>query len=125
VESGIRVDKFLWAVRLFKTRSLAAESCRNNKVLINDHAIKPSHETKIEEVIKIRYGQFTKTVKVVGITTNRVSAKLVANFIKDLTPAEEYKKQEMQKEVFFVKRKKGTGRPTKKERRNIDSLFSE
>ena len=125
MENSIRIDKFLWAVRLFKTRSLTAESCRGGKVIINNNAVKPSREIKKGEVIKIKYGQFTKTVKVIEITASRVSAKFVLNFIKDMTSPEEYKKQEMQKEVFFAKRERGMGRPTKKERRNMDSFFSE
>ena len=125
MKSFIRIDKFLWAVRLFKTRTLAAETCRSGKVTINDNPVKASREIKTGEIVKIRHGQFTKTIRIIGILENRVSAKLVVNFIEDLTPPEEYKKLEVNKEVSFVKRERGSGRPTKKERRDIDSYFPE
>ena len=92
MKSFIRIDKFLWAVRLFKTRTLAAETCRSGKVTINDNPVKASREIKTGEIVKIRHGQFTKTIRIIGILENRVSAKLVVNFIEDLTPPEEYKK---------------------------------
>ena len=125
MDGTIRIDKWLWAVRLFKTRSLAADFCKGGKVLINDQTVKPSREIKTGEILKIKYSQLTKTIKVIGITGNRVSAKLVINFIEDHTPPEEYKKLEIKKDGFFVKREKGSGRPTKKERREIDNLFPE
>ena len=120
----IRIDKWLWAVRFYKTRSLASEACRGGKVLINDFSVKPSREVKIGDIIQIKIPPIKKTIKVMGLIENRISAKLVVNFLEDLTPPEEYKKLEIQKDVFFVKRESG-GRPTKKDRREIDRTFPE
>ena len=122
MERGLRIDKWLWAVRIFKTRSLASESCRSGKVKILDQAVKPSHEVKVDEVISIALAPITKTVKVVALTGNRVSAKLVAGFMEDITPQEEYQKLKRMKETTFEFRERGIGRPTKRERREIEFL---
>jgi len=122
MSEGIRIDKWLWAVRIFKTRSQAAESCRVGKVRINDLPVKPSRETRLDDVITIRLGQFTKTVKVTGLLKNRVGAKLVENYLNDLTPKEEYENQKMIREFNYEHRQRGEGRPTKKERRVIEKL---
>ncbi len=119
----LRIDKWLWAVRLFKTRSLAADACRNGKVWINNIPVKPSYEMKEGLIIQVRFGLIIKTVKVLKLTANRLSAKLVPDFMLDMTSPEEYKKLEIKKDVFFVKRERGTGRPTKKERRDINQTF--
>ncbi|HQH19146.1 MAG TPA: RNA-binding S4 domain-containing protein [Bacteroidales bacterium] len=119
----IRIDKWLWAVRLFKTRSLAADTCRNGKVWVNNIPVKPSYEMKEGLIIQVRFGLIIKTVKVLKLTANRLSAKLVPDFMLDMTSPEEYKKLEIKKDVFFVKRERGTGRPTKKERRDINQTF--
>ena len=117
--SGVRIDKWLWAVRLFKTRSLATAACRAGKVFSDDEELKPSRDVKEGMVIQIKSGPIIKTVKVTGILEKRVGAKLVANYMEDLTPEEEYKKLELIKAQPTF-RKKGLGRPTKKERRDID-----
>jgi len=122
MERGIRIDKWLWAVRIFKTRSLASEACRSGKVKILDQAVKPSHEVKTGEVIMISLNPVTKTVKVAALTANRVSAKLVPGFMDDLTPEEEYQKLKLMKEMNFEYRERGIGRPTKRERREIEFL---
>jgi len=119
----IRIDKWLWAVRLFKTRSLAADTCRNGKVWVNNIPVKPSFEMKENLTVQVRFGPIIKTVKVLKLTANRLSAKLVPDFMLDMTSPEEYKKLEIKKDVFFVKRERGTGRPTKKERRDINQTF--
>lgn len=117
----VRIDKWLWAVRLFKTRSQASQACRLGKVTIEGEELKPSREVKKEMIISIRTGPVQKTVKVLELLQNRVGAKLVHNYMEDLTPEEEYAKFEMiKKQPFF--RKKGLGRPTKKERRDIDKM---
>lgn len=122
----VRIDKWLWAVRVYKTRSLAASACKSGKVTLNDRSVKPSHEIKIGDILQIRFGQINKTIKVTSILENRVSAKLVCNYVEDLTPLEEYKKLENKKDSFFLKkRSKGTGRPTKKDRREIEGFFLE
>lgn len=122
MERGIRIDKWLWAVRIFKTRSLAADACRSGKVKIHGQAVKPSHEIKIDEIIAISLVPIIKTVKVVAIISNRVSAKLVAGFMEDLTPGEEYRKLKRMHGMDFEFRERGQGRPTKRERREIEFL---
>ena len=123
MEGVIRIDKWLWAVRLFKTRSQAADACRGGKVSVLNQTVKPSREIKIGDVIQIKLSPIIKTVKVIGLLENRVSAKLVVDFVEDQTPIEEYKKLEKDKNEYFIKREKGTGRPTKKDRRELDNSF--
>lgn len=118
----VRIDKWLWAVRIFKTRSLATDACRNGKVSINGQLVKASRDVKPEDEISIRQQQMTKTVKVTALLEKRVSAKLVAQFMEDLTPASEYEKVETIRAVSFVYRPKGQGRPTKKDRRDIEKF---
>ncbi|HNW70464.1 MAG TPA: RNA-binding S4 domain-containing protein [Bacteroidales bacterium] len=118
----VRIDKWLWAVRVFKTRSLATDACRNGKVSINGQMVKASREVKPEDEISIRQQQMTKTVKVIAPIEKRVSAKLVMQFMEDLTPASEYEKVETIRAVSFVYRPKGQGRPTKKDRRDIEKF---
>jgi ribosome-associated heat shock protein Hsp15 len=125
VDNIVRIDKWLWAVRLFKTRSLASEACRSGKVLINNLTIKPSREVKAGDIVVVNLGIYTKTVKVIGIIANRVSAKLVVNYVEDNTPAEEFEKLKSKNDDFFVKRERGAGRPTKKNRRDINESFPE
>jgi len=119
----VRIDKWLWAVRVFKTRSLATEACRSGKVKIDGQVVKPSRDVKTEETIIIVINpHFTRTMKVLEKLTNRVAAKLVPQFAEDLTPPEEYEKLKRLNEHAFVVRDRGIGRPTKKERRIIDKL---
>jgi ribosome-associated heat shock protein Hsp15 len=122
MERGIRIDKWLWAVRVFKTRSLASDACRSAKVKILEQVVKPSHEVKLGEVISISLGPIIKTVKVAGLIGNRVSAKLVPEFMEDLTPESEYQKLKRPNDMNFEFRERGTGRPTKRERREIEFL---
>ena len=119
---GIRIDKWLWAVRVYKTRSMATEACRNGRVKAGGQAVKPSHEVKPGEIFEINLHSFTKTVQAKELLKNRVSASLVSNFMEDLTPQEEYDKQKLKHELNQEFRPRGTGRPTKKERRLIDRL---
>jgi ribosome-associated heat shock protein Hsp15 len=122
MDGSIRIDKWLWAVRLFKTRSLASEACRSGKVKILDQAVKPSRELKLGETIAISFPPIIKTVRVVTLSGNRVSAKLVPDLMEDLTPAEEYAKLNRKSEMDFEFRERGIGRPTKRERREIEYL---
>jgi ribosome-associated heat shock protein Hsp15 len=119
---GLRIDKWLWAVRIFKTRSQASEACRSGKIKIEENAVKPSREIKINDVVEVRLGIITKTVKVTGLIPNRVAAKFVSDHLIDLTPAEEYDKLKIQHEINHEFRPRGQGRPTKKERRLIERL---
>lgn len=122
MEGGIRIDKWLWAVRIFKTRSLASDACRAGKININGHTVKPSHEVRIGEVVSISFPPMLKTVRVIEPSGTRVSAKLVSGLMEDLTPEEEYMKLKRLREDGFEWRDRGVGRPTKKERRDIELL---
>ncbi|NJM15398.1 MAG: RNA-binding S4 domain-containing protein [Bacteroidales bacterium] len=117
----VRVDKWLWAIRAFKTRSLAAEACKKGRIVIDNVGVKPSRMLRINEVLLIRKPPIVYSFKVTGLIDRRVSAKLAAENYEDLTSAEELQKLDVN-EVVFVKRERGTGRPTKKERRLIDKL---
>lgn len=119
---GVRVDKWLWAVRLFKTRSQATDACKSNKVLIDEEAVKPSREVHAGDRISIHTNQLNRIVEVREILKNRVGAKLVEQYMIDLTPKEEYEKQKLAKEINYEYRDRGIGRPTKKERRLIEKL---
>ena len=119
---GVRIDKWLWTVRLFKTRSLAVEACKSGKVKINNKPVKASREIKIGEIMSIQQNSITKIVQIKNIIKNRVGAKLVAENMIDLTPQKEYDKLKLMNEINYEKRDRGTGRPTKKERRIITKL---
>lgn len=117
----MRIDKWLWSVRIFKTRSLAADACSKGRVLINNMEAKPSKEIFGNEIVTVRKPPVIYTYKIKQLLKNRLPAKLVNDFLEDLTSVEELNKLQI-KETFFVKRDRGTGRPTKKERRVIDRL---
>lgn len=119
---NIRIDKFLWAVRIFKTRSLASEACRKGKVIINNVQVKPSRLITPKETILVKKLPLVYSYIVVEPIENRVSAKIVHLYVKDITPEEEKAKIVNRELAGFGYRDKGTGRPTKKERRNIDRL---
>lgn len=121
----IRLDKYLWAVRVFKTRSDAADAIRNNKVTVNDAYAKPSREVRIGDRISVRKQRITYTYKVLDLVTSRQPAKNVPLYCLDITPAEELAKLDAPRETIFVFRDRGTGRPTKKERRELDELMDE
>lgn len=119
----IRLDKYLWAVRIFKTRSDAADAVRNNKVTVNGSYAKPSREVKLGDVIAVRKQQVTYSYKVLDLVSSRQPAKNVPLYCLDITPQEELAKLNVPCETIFVFRDRGTGRPTKKERRELDSLM--
>lgn len=119
----IRLDKYLWAVRVFKTRSDAAEAIRNNKVTVNGSTVKPSREVRAGDVVAVRRTLMTNTYKVTEPVSSRQPAKNVPLYCTDLTPESEMQKLRIPRETIFVTRDRGTGRPTKKERRDIDSLM--
>src|SRR5215212_11372837 len=120
-----RLDKYLWAIRLFKTRTVATDAIRAGHVTINQQNPKPSHEVKVGEVYEIRQGIITRTFKVVALLDRRVGAKLVPTYAEDLTPASEYLKQMQAREQAPLKRDPGAGRPTKRDRRAIEKLLGE
>jgi ribosome-associated heat shock protein Hsp15 len=118
----VRIDKYLWAVRLFKTRSLAANACRMGRILIKEVAVKPSRIIDGNEILTVKKPPAVFTFKIKEPIENRVAAKLVSDFLEDMTPASEKIKVEINRSGLSGFRKKGTGRPTKKERRTIDRL---
>jgi ribosome-associated heat shock protein Hsp15 len=120
MEEGVRIDKWLWSVRVFKTRNQATVACRTGKVRIGDQPVKPSREIKAGEVITISLDSVKRSVKVLEKPEYRVGAKLVEQFMEDLTPQEEYEKVKNRKDAGFGYRLRGLGRPTKKERREIE-----
>ena len=121
--SEIRLDKYLWAVRVFKTRSDAADAIRNNRVLVNDAYAKPSREVKEGDIISVKKMPVTYRYKVLELVSSRQGAKNVPQYCLNITPQEELDKLTVPRETIFVFRERGTGRPTKKERREIDALM--
>ena len=123
---SVRIDKFLYATRLYKTRSDASDAVRLGRVLVNDTTVKPSRNVEVGLTLTVKKAPVTYTYKIIGLTENRVGAKLVANFLEDLTPeSEKFKLTEMRDAGPTIFRQKGLGRPTKKERREIDNLNNE
>ena len=121
--SDVRLDKYLWAVRVFKTRSDAADAIRNNRVLVNDAYAKPSREVKEGDIISVKKMPVTYRYKVLELVSSRQGAKNVPQYCLNITPQEELDKLTVPRETIFVFRERGTGRPTKKERREIDALM--
>ena len=119
----VRIDKWLWAVRIYKTRSQATESCRKGHVTIAGLPVKPSRSVHVGEVVKVRKSPVVRSFKVLGLAEKRMSAKLTEDFLEDVTPPEELEIQEMQKNMRWITRDPGTGRPTKKDRRELDDFF--
>lgn len=119
-DDELRIDKFLWAVRIFKTRTLAAEACTKGQVTINDQTVKPSRHVTVGELLMIRKPPMVHTYRVLGLLHNRLSAEKVKEYIEELTPDEEFKKMEMIRLQRNGIRERGTGRPTKRDRRDID-----
>ena len=123
--SEVRVDKWLWAVRVYKTRSVAADECKKGHVCLNGVSLKPSRTIRPGDVLQVRKAPITLSLKVLQPIENRVSAKLVPEMMENVTPPEQYELLEMARAGGFVDRAKGTGRPTKKERRDLDEFQSD
>ena len=121
--SDIRLDKYLWAVRVFKTRSDAADAIRNNRVMVNNAYAKPSRDVQVGDVITVKKMPVTYSYKVVDLVSSRQGVKNVPQYCLNITPQEELDKLTVPRETIFVFRERGTGRPTKKERREIDALM--
>jgi len=117
-----RIDKWLWAVRLYKTRSLATDACKNGRITINGVAVKPSKIVHEGDTVTVRKPPVTYTFRVLQAIENRVGAKLVPEMLENLTPREQYDILEMNRVSGFVNRARGTGRPTKKDRRDLDDF---
>ena len=125
VMEELRIDKYLWSIRVFKTRSEATDACKGGKVKVNGSDIKPSKVVKVGDMITARKGPVTYTYRVLDLIDKRQGPKLVPNFAENLTPEEEIAKLRTPVETFFLKRDRGAGRPTKKDRRQMDSLWDE
>ena len=121
--SDIRLDKYLWAMRVFKTRSDAADAILNNRVMVNNAYAKPSRDVQVGDVITVKKMPVTYSYKVVDLVSSRQGAKNVPQYCLNITPQEELDKLTVPRETIFVFRERGTGRPTKKERREIDALM--
>ena len=121
----VRIDKYLWSIRVYKTRSEATDACKGGKVKVNGSDIKPSKVVKVGDMISARKGPVTYTYRVLDLIDKRQGPKLVPNFAENLTPEEEIAKLRTPVETFFLKRDRGAGRPTKKDRRQMDSLWDE
>ena len=120
--SEARIDKWLWAVRIFKTRTIAAEACKKGRITINGSQIKPSRIIKPGEVIQVRKSPITYSFKVLQAIEKRVGAKLVPEVMENVTTPDQYELLELSKISGFVDRARGTGRPTKKDRRSLDEF---
>ena len=118
-----RLDKWLWAVRLFKTRALAADAIRAGSVEINARPAKPAREVHAGETVTVQQGLVLRTLRVIGAPVSRVGAKLVPEYCTDLTPAAEFEKVRLERMQHVLARAQGSGRPTKRERREVDRLF--
>ena len=118
-----RIDKWLWAVRIFKTRTIAAEACKKGRISINDVPAKPSKSVREGDIVKVRKAPVTYTFKVLQAIENRVGAKLVPEMMENLTTPDQYNIFEMNRIGSFVKRAAGLGRPTKKDRRDMEDFL--
>ncbi|GAA4334815.1 hypothetical protein GCM10023149_42370 [Mucilaginibacter gynuensis] len=118
----LRIDKYLWAIRLFKTRTMAADACKAGRVKLDGRNIKPSYEVKIGETYQVSKGIERKVIKVTGLLENRTDAKTAVTFYEDLTPVEQTQAFKSMFHAPMLKRDRGTGRPTKRDRREIDDL---
>jgi ribosome-associated heat shock protein Hsp15 len=122
-ETSVRIDKWLWAVRIYKTRSVAADACKAGHVLIDGQRVKPARTIKPNDVISAKVGVMTKTVKVIGIIDRRVGAKIVKSYLEDQTPESEYAKLADKSREPAAFQTKGFGRPTKKDRRTMERFL--
>ena len=123
MNSQARIDKWLWAVRIYKTRSIAAEACKKGHIMVRDKAVKPSFAVRVGDIVQVKKSPITYSFKVLQCAENRVGAKLVPELMENVTPPEQYEALEMSRISGFIDRARGTGRPTKKERRSMDDFI--
>lgn len=119
----VRIDKFLWAVRIFKTRSVAADAIKKGRIMIGGTQVKSSRNVKVGEVIQVKASPAIRSFEIIQLAQNRMGAKLVPEHIKEVTPKDQLEIIELQRLASTMNRRKGLGRPTKKERRDIDDFF--
>ena len=122
MKTEVRIDKWLWAVRLFKTRSLAAEACKKGKVLVQNTTAKPSRNVKAGDIVQIKRNPILYSFKVLALSENRMNAKLVPEFMANVTTPDQLELIELGKLASASGRDRGAGRPTKKERRDLDEF---
>lgn len=123
-KSEVRIDKWLWAVRVFKTRTVASDACKKGRVMLGDAVAKPSRTVKVGDVVKVRKPPVTYSFKVLALTENRLGAKLVPEYMENVTPRSELDLLDVVRISGFINRRKGLGRPTKREGREL-SRFTE
>lgn len=121
----IRVDKYLWAMRIYKTRSIATDACKCGRVKMNGVEIKPSRTFHVGDVFTVRKGPITYTYRILQLASNRLGAKMVPEYLQDITPKEQLELLELARYAAQSGRERGTGRPTKKDRRDIEQFFSD
>lgn len=121
----VRVDKWLWAVRVFKTRTVASDACKKGRVMIDRVAVKPSRNVRVGEIVEVRKPPITFSFKVLELADKRMGAKMVPQYMENVTPSDQYELLELNKISGFVDRQRGTGRPTKKERRDMEQFTGE
>ena len=118
----VRIDKWLWAVRIFKTRTIASQACKKGRVMLDGVSVKPSRNIRVGDIIEVRKPPITYTFKVLDLADKRMGAKWVPQFMENITPLEQYEILELNRISGFIDRQRGTGRPTKKERRDLDQF---
>ena len=118
----VRIDKYLWAVRQYKTRSMAGDACRGGKVKLNGMSVKASREVKVGDIIEVSVPGLVKKIKIIELLNNRVGAPKVAEYMEDLTPQEAIEQAKLVRQTNYEKRDRGIGRPTKRDRRDIEAL---
>ena len=120
----VRIDKYLWSVRIYKTRTIAAEECEKHRVLVNNTEVKPSRHVRVGDRLTVKKLPVVYTYEIIQLVDKRQSASLVKNYITDTTPQSELDKADMARMTTFVQRDRGAGRPTKKERRVFEKMTS-
>lgn len=118
----VRIDKWLWAVRIFKTRSIASEACKKGRVMVGNVTVKPSRTIRRGDIVQVRKPPVTFSFKVLDLTDKRMGAKLVPQYMENITSSDQYEILELNKISGFIDRQRGTGRPTKKERRDLEQF---
>ena len=121
----VRVDKYLWAMRIYKTRSIATDACKCGRVKMNGVEVKPSRMFHVGDVFNVRKGPITYTYRILQLWSNRLGAKMVPEYLQDITPKEQLELLELARYAAQSGRDRGTGRPTKKDRRDIEQFFSD
>lgn len=123
--SEVRIDKYLWAMRIYKTRSIASDACKNGRITMNGTQLKPSKTFHIGDIFSVRKGPITYTYRILQLSENRLGAKLVPEYIQDITTPEQLELLELARIAGQSGRDRGTGRPTKKDRRDIETFMSD